>query len=191
MNVSVVIPTFQRPELLARCLRALATQSVSAEDFEVVVADDAADPSTRDLVARLAGELPCSATYVPVEGTHGPAGARNIGWRTARGSLIAFTDDDTIPATDWLSRGLASFGDGRLDARIPPFVIDKTTFTVSALGQVYALDADTGAQKWTTSVPVPYGVLTDPQHVDAGFAGGEGWVLLSVDDTLHAWKLKP
>jgi glycosyltransferase involved in cell wall biosynthesis len=116
MNVSVVIPTFRRPELLARCLRALATQSVSAEDFEVVVADDAADPSTRDLVARLAGELPCSATYVPVEGTHGPAGARNIGWRTARGSLIAFTDDDTIPATDWLSRGLASFGDGRLDA---------------------------------------------------------------------------
>jgi GT2 family glycosyltransferase len=46
--------------------------------------------------------------YVPVRGAHGPAAARNQGWRVARGDLIAFTDDDCAPATSWLSEGLAA-----------------------------------------------------------------------------------
>jgi GT2 family glycosyltransferase len=40
--------------------------------------------------------------------THGPAAARNLGWRTARGAVIAFTDDDCLPDSDWLPEGLAA-----------------------------------------------------------------------------------
>jgi hypothetical protein len=82
-------------------------------------------------------------------------------------------------------------GDGRLDARLPPFLIDKTAFTVSSLGRVYALDATSGAERWSTSISVPNGALDGPSRVNQGFAAGEGWLMLSAHDTVHAWKVKP
>ncbi len=45
------------------------------------------------------------ARYIAVNGAHGPAAARNRGWQAARGEIIAFTDDDCIPAPDWLQQG--------------------------------------------------------------------------------------
>ncbi|MDQ6662519.1 MAG: glycosyltransferase, partial [Chloroflexota bacterium] len=53
--------------------------------------------------------------YIPIIGisrSHGPAAARNIGWRAACGEIIAFTDDDCIPASGWLKAGCAAFVDG-------------------------------------------------------------------------------
>jgi glycosyltransferase involved in cell wall biosynthesis len=50
--------------------------------------------------------------YMPVLGNHGPAAARNCGWRAAEGEIIAFTDDDCIPAADWLSKGAGAFAEG-------------------------------------------------------------------------------
>jgi glycosyltransferase involved in cell wall biosynthesis len=110
MRVSVVVPTYRRPDLLERCLTALARQRLSADQFEVVVADDAADEQTREQVEKLAGgAMPLS--YVPVTGNHGPAAARNAGWRAARGEIIAFTDDDCIPDSGWLAEGVKPFAD--------------------------------------------------------------------------------
>jgi GT2 family glycosyltransferase len=40
--------------------------------------------------------------------TLGPAGGRNVGWRLARAPLVAFTDDDCVPAPNWLSAALAA-----------------------------------------------------------------------------------
>jgi GT2 family glycosyltransferase len=47
--------------------------------------------------------------YVRSGAPHGPATARNRGWRSARADIIAFTDDDTEPAPDWLANGLRAF----------------------------------------------------------------------------------
>jgi glycosyltransferase involved in cell wall biosynthesis len=107
--VSVVVPTFRRPKLLERCLRALAVQSLDAAAYEVVVADDAHDTATRAQVERVAAAMRAPLRYVVVIGSHGPAAARNAGWRAARGDIIAFTDDDTIPEPRWLACGLAAF----------------------------------------------------------------------------------
>ncbi|MCE5267647.1 MAG: glycosyltransferase family 2 protein, partial [Planctomycetaceae bacterium] len=54
--------------------------------------------------------------YRPVRGTQGPAGARNIGWRAARGKIIAFTDDDCMPSPKWLAEGVRAIEDQRADA---------------------------------------------------------------------------
>jgi GT2 family glycosyltransferase len=114
LHVSVVVPTYRRPDLLERCLAALVAQDFEPHCFEVIVADDAADPEMRRLVASWearTGGAPM-IRYVAVTGTQGPAGARNRGWEMAGAPIIAFTDDDTIPRPDWLEEGLKAMTPG-------------------------------------------------------------------------------
>jgi GT2 family glycosyltransferase len=109
MRASVVIPTCRRPALLARGLASLAAQAFDPAGFEVVVADDAADDGTRRQVEAFVATTPVPVRYLPVTGAHGPAAARNAGWRAARGAVVAFTDDDTIPDPGWLAAGVPPF----------------------------------------------------------------------------------
>lgn len=109
-RVSVVIPTYHRTDLLRRCLGAVCHSAAICDPgmVEVIVADDAADEETRRCVESFGGR-DVEMRYVPVAGRHGPAAARNAGWRAARGEIIAFTDDDCVPQPGWLSAGLDAF----------------------------------------------------------------------------------
>lgn len=111
LRASIVVPTYRRPHLLERCLAALAAQDMAPTSYEIIVADDGDEAATRQAVQQMVARLgPHPALrYVPVRGRHGPAAARNRGWRAARGDIVAFTDDDCLPATDWLRRGLRAF----------------------------------------------------------------------------------
>lgn len=108
--VSVVVPTYERPDLLARCVDALARQSYPRQAYEVLICDDAASAATRRQVEALgqACQGRPAVRYLPVTQTQGPAGARNQGWRSAKGEIIAFTDDDTIASEDWLAHGVVA-----------------------------------------------------------------------------------
>jgi glycosyltransferase involved in cell wall biosynthesis len=100
-RTSVVICTRDRPDLLARCLQSLATQSVRPD--EVVVVDNApSDDLTRQVAAA------ASARYVR-EDRAGLDVARNAGWRAAHGQIIAYTDDDVVLHPRWLERLVAAF----------------------------------------------------------------------------------
>lgn len=116
MRVSIVIPTHRRPELLERCLVAVTRQSFPAAEYEVLIADDAADSATRLLVERMARTSRDRGGpeigYVAVTETRGPAGARNAGAGLARGAVLAFTDDDTIPSSQWLACGVRAIEAG-------------------------------------------------------------------------------
>jgi glycosyltransferase involved in cell wall biosynthesis len=130
LAISVVIPTFRRPLLLTRCLEGLAAQRLDPRHFEVVVADDARDDETRRVVERAATAGSVCFRYVAVTGTHGPAAARNVGWKAARADVVAFTDDDCVPEPGWLAAGLSAFGpditgvQGRLIVPRPPVPTD-------------------------------------------------------------------
>jgi glycosyltransferase involved in cell wall biosynthesis len=118
VKVSVVVPTCKRPELLSRCLAALLEQDCAPTDYEVIIVDDAACCETQLQVERWAKRAALceqSVRYLAVDGdgcTHGPATARNMGWRAARGEIIAFTDDDCIPDPHWLRAGMVALADG-------------------------------------------------------------------------------
>jgi len=112
MRASVVIPTYRRPDLLARCLAAVTAQDLDPAEYEVIVADDAADDATRRQLEAAAMTAGPAVRYVAVTGNDGPAAARNRGWHAARGDVIAFTDDDTVPGPGWLRAGLAAIAAG-------------------------------------------------------------------------------
>ena len=75
-GVDVVVPTFNRPEALARCLKALENQTVAPVSIEVV------DDSTTD---------------------KGPGWSRNVGLSKGSAPIVAFTDDDCVPSKDWIA----------------------------------------------------------------------------------------
>jgi GT2 family glycosyltransferase len=92
-------------------------QSLEHQRYEIIVADDGASSATRAQVERFHSRRQAVVRYVPVQGDpHGPAAARNAGWRIAAAPLIAFTDDDTVPAREWLERGLHAFTDEAIAA---------------------------------------------------------------------------
>jgi len=117
MRVSVVVPTFGRPDSLARCLGALGKQEFPWEDWEILVADDASSDATRSQVEAASKALaPLSVRYLAVTQTQGPAAARNTGWRMGSGVVVAFTDDDCVPDPRWLLEGVAALDQTGADA---------------------------------------------------------------------------
>lgn len=117
--ISVVIPTHMRPQLLQRCLDALAQQTLEPTMWELIVVDDAHADATRLQMRKFAervGSAP-RVLYLRPNGKRGPAAARNAGWGAARGEVIAFTDDDTIPDRDWLRQGLHAMAQGAAAVR--------------------------------------------------------------------------
>jgi glycosyltransferase involved in cell wall biosynthesis len=98
-EVSVVVPTRDRPASLARCLAALERQR-DAGPLEVVVVDDGSE-SAAEVAAVVTRSPP--ARLVRAAG-RGPAAARNAGVRAARGRVVCFTDDDCLPAPTWAAR---------------------------------------------------------------------------------------
>jgi glycosyltransferase involved in cell wall biosynthesis len=102
--LSVVIPTFERLDVLPEVLRALAAQR-DAPPFEVVVVDDGSRDGTG---AMLAGWSGGPALRVVSQDNLGPARARNAGVAAARGELVAFLGDDTVPEPGWLAAHAAA-----------------------------------------------------------------------------------
>lgn len=106
--VSVLVPTWRRAESLARCLRALAAQSVAP--LEVVVAMRAGDEATVRCVDALSLTLPFPILLSLVDGP-GVIAAMNAGLAMCRGEIVALTDDDAEPSSDWIARIVACFAD--------------------------------------------------------------------------------
>ncbi|MDP1737019.1 MAG: glycosyltransferase family 2 protein [Caulobacter sp.] len=102
-NVSLVIPTQRRPAGLAIALRsALAQTGVDPATVEVIVADNDQQPSARLAVESAARHAPFPVTYIH-EPVAGVANVRNTALRAAKGSLIAFLDDDQEAPAGWLA----------------------------------------------------------------------------------------
>ncbi|MBS7565012.1 glycosyltransferase [Mucilaginibacter sp. Bleaf8] len=130
LRISVVIPTYRRPDLLLKCIGALGNQDIPASDFEIIVVSDGPDDATAAALANLPYQ-PANLRFLPMPKKGGPAAARNYGWQHAQAALIAFTDDDTIPSPLWLSgylqawdgSALAAFT-GKVVVPLPPHPTD-------------------------------------------------------------------
>lgn len=98
-EISVAISTLERPDALARCLAALDAGEV--RPAEIVVVDQSRDERTATLVAerRAAGQpIVCVRQHARGLGT-----SQNAAIGAATRAIVAVTDDDCIPAPDWLA----------------------------------------------------------------------------------------
>jgi glucosyl-3-phosphoglycerate synthase len=110
----VVVPAHDEEGTIARCLAALAAQTVSADCFETIVVADACRDETASVARKAASELGLKLTLVSGPGLgSGPArragmdgAAARLASVGARRGLIATTDADSVPAPDWLERQL-------------------------------------------------------------------------------------
>jgi glycosyltransferase involved in cell wall biosynthesis len=102
MKISVVIPTYQRPSLLLRCVDALRNQIFPKDEYEIIVVSDGPDERTQSALTESPVVGRPLIRFVSLEKKAGPAAARNLGWRIASSRLVAFTDDDCIPDVKWL-----------------------------------------------------------------------------------------
>ena len=106
-HTSVVVASHGRPARLAVLLEALAGQTLPSDTWELIVVHTY-QPSP----AVLRGDsprAPRNLREIRVDVSRAsPAFQRNVGWRAARGRLVAFTDDDCRPEPDWLDRLVTS-----------------------------------------------------------------------------------
>lgn len=92
MKFSVIIPTYNRADLLDKCLESLVEQTF--KDFEVLVCDDGSTDNSKEIADKYKESL--DIHYIWNENWGGPARPRNIGIRAAKGEWLCFLDSD-----DW------------------------------------------------------------------------------------------
>lgn len=114
---SVIIPTYERHELLLTVLERLSVQDF--RDFEVVVVDQSAQPLSYETRVY---DIPVSYIHTDIRGA---VTARNVGAQIATGEILAFTDDDCEPSAGWLSGAAARFAEENIVGLEGLIVSDK------------------------------------------------------------------
>ena len=108
-QISVVIPTYRRCNSLQRLLLALSHQTLSPEQYEVVVSIDGSEDGTREMAAEFSAPYRLHALWQP---NAGRASACNAGIRAAAGDLLVILDDDMEPVPDFLAAHLRAHSPG-------------------------------------------------------------------------------
>jgi len=104
IRISVIIPTYNRSELLRRVIKGYLEQSLASELFEIIVVNDASTDATEGMLVEEFGDLITIINQAKL----GPAHARNLGIEAAQGEFLYFTNDDMLPEIDLLEKHLTA-----------------------------------------------------------------------------------
>jgi N-acetylglucosaminyl-diphospho-decaprenol L-rhamnosyltransferase len=153
-DVSVIVLNYNGRPWLAGCLDALGDQG-SAPSFEIVVVDNA---SADDSVAFIARGYP-EVKLVENRENLGFAAGNNVGARHARGGLLVFLNNDTVPSSDWLGRLCAPLRDrpelalaaSRVVFLDDPEIVDSAGDGYLRAGGAYKRGHGSAAASWNES----------------------------------------
>jgi glycosyltransferase involved in cell wall biosynthesis len=196
---SVVIPTYERPDTLFQVLDALGRQD-AAPPFEAVVVDDGSRDGTSGRLA--AYRAPYPFRWFRQDNT-GPAGARNRGIQAARGSIVLFLGDDTVPEPGLLAVHAAAHAEPRdhpvavlgyttwpSERRVTPFLHHINEY---GLQFGYGLIEDPEAVPfnffYTSNVSLPRELLVRAGLFDTGFPHA-AWEDIEIAYRLSALGMK-
>lgn len=99
--VTVIIPSYNDSDRLQRCLDRVCRQTYPQNSYEVIVVDNGSNEDIRPTVEKY------DAVKLLHEYRAGSYLARNLGIKHAKGEILAFTDSDCLPASNWIKTGVA------------------------------------------------------------------------------------
>jgi glycosyltransferase involved in cell wall biosynthesis len=102
VKYSVIVPAYNSASSIRKCLSSIMEQSLSREDYEIIVVDDGSTDTTGSIIMEFQVKHLCQPNS-------GPAKARNYGAREAAGNIIIFTDSDCVPAFNWIEEMVKPF----------------------------------------------------------------------------------
>lgn len=101
-KISVAVCTYNRADVLPKCLESLANQTVDKELFEVLIIDNNSTDGTKEITTDFCKEN-LNFRYI-FEEKQGLSQARNRAIDEAKGKYIAYIDDDAIADKDWIEK---------------------------------------------------------------------------------------
>jgi glycosyltransferase involved in cell wall biosynthesis len=105
MQLSIIIPTYNRSAALKECLKKLNEQDFMKNEFEVIIVDDGSTDSTKKVVENAQKKLSIEINYL-YQKNQGQGIARNYALRYAKGKIIAFIGDDIFVLPDFVKQHL-------------------------------------------------------------------------------------
>jgi len=121
--VSIIIPTYNRAQLLARAVGSVLSQSYQC--FELLIVDDGSNDNTQEVVSCFKDSR---IRYFKMEKNKGASAARNFGMRESRGGYLSFLDSDD----EWLPR--------KLETEVC-FLENNKNYIIVSMGTVFIRDS--------------------------------------------------
>lgn len=110
IDVSIVIPTHNRINLLKKTLDSLFEQTYPASKYEIIVCDDNSNDNTEEVIREIIKETKHNLKYLKIKSDiKGPAKVRNAGILNSSGSIVGFTDDDCTVPKNWIEMAVKCF----------------------------------------------------------------------------------
>lgn len=168
MLFSVVIPTFNRRDILPRTLESVWQQRMT--DYEIIVVDDGSTDGTIEYLRSLR-----EPTRVLTQPNTGPGAARNLGIVAARGDYVAFLDSDDL----WFPWSLETYASAIRDSDNPAFIAGKPfcfrdeselrDITLAELRTMQFSDYISSGNKWRWWGASSFVIRTDALRQTVGF----------------------
>ena len=106
--ISIIIPTYNRKESLISCIDSINNQNYPKKAFELIIVNDNSTDGTLEYLNEHIKSIPFPISIINTKHS-GPGLARNIGVAKAKGTIIAFTEDDMRMDSNWLTIGSDCF----------------------------------------------------------------------------------
>ena len=155
IKISVIVPTYDRANILPMCLDSLVKQEYPKSDFEIIIVDNNSKDNTKKVCENYIKKYPDISLRYVLEKRQGLVYARHQGAKRAKHEILSFTDDDGILSPIWLKEIGNVFG-----------ICDKV---VAVAGKI-SIKWDTTPPKWVIPYEPLLGKLDygDELHIKKG-----------------------
>ena len=101
--ISIIIPAYNSEETVGKTIESLLKQNYPKKNYEIIIVDDGSTDRTIDIVKKFKNVRLIKQKH------KGPAAARNLGVKHAKGDIVLFTDADCVPSKNWIKNMIKPF----------------------------------------------------------------------------------